>query len=132
MKKIFLVVALVAGMCVTGVAQNLEKTLQKNKWFSDADLGSTQIVLRKTESGKAPFDVKFNGKSAMNFCYVTKSAIMDPQGTVIEKGVHYCDPQYSYEIDGDILTFKYPLVRWSYQVKTLKNGDLELMVFPKE
>ena len=87
MKKIFLVVALVAGMCVTGVAQNLEKTLQKNKWFSDADLGSTQIVLRKTESGKAPFDVKFNGKSAMNFCYVTKSAIMDPKGTVIEKGV---------------------------------------------
>ncbi|MBP9069861.1 MAG: hypothetical protein KBG47_10150 [Bacteroidia bacterium] len=132
MKKIFLVVALVAGMCVTGVAQNLEKTLQKNKWFSDADLGSTQIVLRKTESGKAPFDVKFNGKSAMNFCYVTKSAIMDPKGTVIEKGVHYCDPQYSYEIDGNILTFKYPLVKWSYQVKTLKNGDLELMVFPKE
>ena len=132
MKKIFLITALVAGICVTGVAQNIEKTLKKNKWFSDAELGSTHIVLSKTEATKAPFDVKFNGKNALNFCYTTKSAIMDPQGTVIEKGVHYCDPQYSYEVEGNILTIKYPLVKWSYTVKSLKNGDLELVVFPSE
>jgi hypothetical protein len=132
MKKIFLIAALVTGICVTGVSQNAEKALKANKWYSNADLGATNIVLSKTLATKAPFDVKFEGNNNMNYCYIVKSAIMDAQGTVIDSGTHYCDPQYTYEVKGDLLTVKYPLVKWYYKVKPLKNGDIELVLSPNE
>jgi hypothetical protein len=126
MKKIVLILALVAGIISSGVAQNLEKALKGKKWYSNGDMGAELIILTKTNLVKSPFDVEFKGNNAMTYCYIVKSALLDPQGNEVKAGEHYCDPLYTYEIKGDILNFKYPLVNWYYKIKMLKNGDLEL------
>jgi hypothetical protein len=125
MKKVLFILALVTGIIGSVTAQNLGKAL-KGKWYSNGDMGAEVIVLTKTNLVKSPFDVEFKGNNAMNYCYIVKSALLDPQGNEIKAGTHYCDPLYTYEVKGEILNFKYPLVNWYYKVKVLKNGDLEL------
>ncbi len=132
MKKIFLVVALITGICGTGISQNAEKALKANKWYSNADLGATTMVLYKTTVSKVTFDAKFKNNGVMNYCANVKQAFLDPQGTEIAAGTYYCDTKYSYEVKGDVLKVNYPLVNWFYKVKSLKNGDLELTLSPNE
>lgn len=131
MKKIFLVVALVTGISVTSISQEAEKALIANKWYSNTELGANNIVFSKTIDAKAPFDIKFEENGTMNYCYIAQSDIIDVTGMVVDSGTHYCDPQYTYEVKKNILIIKYPLVKWYYKVRLLKNGDLELILRSK-
>jgi hypothetical protein len=126
MKKIFLIFALLTGMSSVVLSQNLEKALKTNKWYGSADMGSATIILSKAASATNPFDIKFNGDHKMNYCYVVKSALLDPKGVEVKAGTHYCDPLYTYSVKDNMLIIEYPLVKWYYDVKMLPNGDFEL------
>ena len=126
MKKILFVLAIVTGIISSGTAQNFEKKLMGSKWYSNGDMGAEILVLTKTNMVKSPFDVEFKGKNAMNYCYIVKSDLLDQAGNEVKAGTHFCDPLYSYEVKGDQLTIKYPLVKWYYKIKILQNGDIQL------
>lgn len=126
MKKILFVLAVVAGIVSSGTAQNFEKKLMGARWYSNGDMGAEILVLTKTNMAKSPFDVEFKGKNTMDYCYIVKSALLDQAGNEVKAGTRFCDPLYTYEIKGDQLNIKYPLVNWYYKIKILQNGDIQL------
>jgi hypothetical protein len=123
MKKIFLILALISGICVS--AQNTEKILKANKWYASAAAGEKTIILSKTAPESPAWNATFDDKGSMNFCSHLTSAIL-VNGKEIKVGEYYCDPSYTYTVNGNVLTILYPLVDWPYYVKPLPNGDLIL------
>lgn len=123
MKKIFLVIALLTGMYVG--AQTTEKTLKANKWYASAAVGEKNIILSKTAPEQSAWDSKFDNNGIMNFCSHLTAPIL-VEGKEIKVGEYYCDPNYKYTFNGNLLTISFPLVDWQYNVKALPNGDLML------
>ncbi len=125
MKKLIFSLAFVA-ISLAGFCQNTEKTLKANKWYATGIFDGKNIILSKTAPAKSDWDAKFAENGQMNFCSTILSPQINAEGNALKAGDYYCDPSYTYELKGDMLHIKYPLVDYYYKVKTLANGNLEL------
>ena len=133
MKKISFIIILIAGLGITGFAQNMEVVLKANKWYATGIFDGKNITLSKTAPAKSDWDAKFVDNGIMNYCSNVPNALINVEGLEVKKGDYYCDPSYTYELKGDLLHIKYPLVEWYYKVKTLAGGELQLIfVSPSE
>lgn len=123
MKKLFLVIALLSG--IFAKAQSTEQVLKSGKWYASAAVGEKNITLTKSAPEHSAWDSKFDDSGSMNFCsHLTAPILVD--GKEIKVGEYYCDPNYKYTLNGNVLTISFPLVDWKYNVKPLANGDLML------
>lgn len=125
MKKIFLAATLILISTCIGMAQT-EKALKMGKWYANAELGSKIIKLSKTAPAKSEFDMELVGEAAMNYGQTAKTDFINNEGGQTKAGTYYVENGYAYKITGNTILITFQPSSWSYNVKTLPNGDVLL------
>lgn len=126
MKKIILAATLILISTCVGMAQT-EKALKMGKWYANAELGSKTIALTKTISGKSEFDMELVSDVAMNYGQTAKADFINNEGGQTKAGTYYVSG-YAYKISGNTIVITSQPSIWTYNVKTLQNGDVLLEI----
>ena len=121
MKKLIFTLGLISGLYLTGISQNAEKLLT-GKWYAQGIFDGKNISLSKTVPKSSDWEAKFEPNGVMNFCSVLKTGVINSEGNEVKAGAFYCDPQYSYDLKGDMLHIKYGLADWYFKVKEMPNN----------
>ncbi len=123
MKKILLAITFICAFSLLGNAQNTEKVLKMGKWYANAELGSKAITLTKTMPAKSEFDMELINETAMSIGKIAKADFVNDQGGQTKAGTYYVNG-YGYKVTGSTVLITSQPLSWTYNVKSLKNGDL--------
>jgi len=126
MKKIILAATLIMVSTFVGVAQNTEKVLKMGKWYANAELGSKSITLTKTSITKSECDIELINESSISYGQIAKTDFVTNAGDVVKAGAYYANSGYGYKINGNTIVITFQPSSWTYNVKTLQNGDVLL------
>lgn len=126
MKKIILAATFIMISTMVGMAQSTEKVLKMGKWYTNAELGSKTITLSKTTQVKSKFDMELVSDVALSYGQTVKADFVDNEGRLVKAGSYVVDSGYGYKINGNTIVITNQPSTWSYNVKTLQNGDVLL------
>jgi hypothetical protein len=126
MKKTVLASIFIVACSLAGFAQSVDKALHNGKWFANAELGSKTITLTKGAPTSYVFDMELLGQTAMKYGKVAATDLVNNSGEEVKAGTYFAETGYGYKITGNTLWIRFAPKEWSYDVKPLKNGDLNL------
>ncbi len=126
MKQIILAATFIMISTCVGMAQSTEKVLKMGKWYANAELGSKTITLSKTIPAKSEFDMELVSDVAMNYGQIAKADFVNNEGGQTKAGTYYVENGYAYKITGNTILITFQPSSWSYNVKSLQNGDVLL------
>lgn len=127
MKKTYLTLVFVVSTFSNIFSQQKISDIKNTKWYTQGNFKPENIILKPNTYVGSDAIVNFSNSTNLLYCFLVKTSFNNADGSQTKAGSYHCDSLYEYELNNNVLLIKYPLYKYSYNLKKLDNGDLELI-----